>query len=357
MENNKLYKAFKNFVWEAEYFFVTKFESSPTIEAVYTDCLDIIYNISGDRTEDQKKGIIAQNPKYGQGKSFFFEVANHRHLRRYKKPLFVFITAQELCDMYTSTEKGRDPKRRITDYINVEMLFIDDIGEELKDGKERSHYGNKLNVIRFVILERYKLWIKKGWRTYGTTNLSMENGDFAENYGGRPADRLLQMCHFKEFRFLETGSFRQVRSTRPLTPDEIEGRWAQIHKLTAKKEETVDKVGYFNELIHEPESYIKSRDISYWGWVSEFLQARGLLKQSDFDKIDEAHLEQAEEILRQEIGAIVRGGMKHASRAIRRVRLGQKSREINRQKVYEAAKNLIARNKFLELRKLKYKFK
>ena len=145
-------KVFNNFKKEVELFFMTKFITGVTLEKTYSRCLDILYNITGN--EDSARGILAFNPRYGQGKSFFFDVVNHRHRRIKGRNLFVRTTAKELCEIYTSTEKGSNPESRLIKFISVKQLFIDDIGDELKEGAIRSNYSNKLNVMRFVLLKK-----------------------------------------------------------------------------------------------------------------------------------------------------------------------------------------------------------
>lgn len=345
-------KAFKNFKTEAENFFVTKFIVGPTLTKQYSKCLDVIYNLTG--TMDTTKGIMAFNPKYGQGKSFFFDVVQHRHRRRYGHNLFFKTTARELCNIYTSTKNGEDPEQRLLKYIDVKRLFIDDIGDELKDGKERSNYANKLNVVRYVLLKRYELWIEKGWRTYGTTNLTIEQ--FGENYGGRVADRMLQMTYFEEFDFLESGSFRQIEETRKLTQEEIEHNWLK-YKSKPKPMEKIDVDKFFNELINENEDYFEGKDTSFWTFIKDYLVRKKLLTQDDLDSIDVDDLDSAELLLRRDVRKTTRMSIQHAPGNVRNATIERALEDITKKKVYSVAENMIARKKFMELRKSKHIFK
>lgn len=343
-------KVFNNFIEEAELFFVSKFITSTTIKQKYSECLDIIYNITGDK--DPTKGIIAFNVKYGQGKSFFFDVVQHRHRRRYGRNLFLKTTAKELCHIYTSAGSNQDPEEMLMKYISVKNLFIDDIGEELKESKIRSHYSNKLNVIRFILLKRYEQWIEHGWKTFGTTNLTIEQ--IGENYDGRVADRLIQMTFWVKFNFLSSGSFRQVAETRKLTSEEVNRNWAKFEKKTII--ETMDLEKHFNELIHEPDSYFEGNDVSFWTFIKDYLMRKDLLNEDDLNKIDLKHLEASELLLRRNIRSSNRSKLKHAPGNVRARVLDEAMERISKKKIYDVAENMVARKKFMELRSKKHVF-
>lgn len=344
-------KVYKNFIDEAEDFFVLKFIDSPKIETMFSKCLDIIFNVTGQM--DHGRGIVAQNPKYGQGKSFFFDVVHHRFLRTRGNQIFVKTTARELCDVYTSTKKGEDPQERLKKFINVRNLYIDDIGDELKDGQVRSNYSNKLNVLRYVILKRYDLWIEKGWKLHGNTNLTIK--EIAKNYDGRVADRMMQMCYLLEFAFLTEGSFRQIEETRKLTEQEISKNWKKYEKQ--KKVEKIDLEKYFNELISEPEKYFDNKDHVFWGFVRKYLQKKGFLNDENFNEVNEKMLESSSMILKRQVRESKRSSLKHAPGNVRSNLIDKAVADIGREQIEDVAKNMIARRKFMELHKSKYIFK
>lgn len=349
--NQKVEEVYKKFIEEAELFFVTKYMDGNTIKKTYSECLDIVFDISKEM--DPTRGIIAQNPNYGQGKSFFFDVLNHRYRRVNGRNLFVRTTAKELCKIYKSAGKNKDPQEELDKFIKVKNLFIDDIGEELKEGKEVSHYSNKLNVIRYVLLNRYEQWTDHGFRTFGTTNLTID--EFAKNYDGRVADRICQMCYFKEFRFIAKGSFRQVESTRKLTQKEIEKNWEKF-----KKPEVIEKMDlekYFNELINESDEYFDGQDISFWSFTKRYLMEKGFLTEEDFNKIDEKNLDGSELILRQETRRHVKSTSKHAGMTIVSAKIQSAMNNITKADIYKTAENIIAKKKFFELRNKKHVFK
>lgn len=331
-------KYYNNFIEEAELFFVKKFISSPTIEKKFSFCLDIIFNISKTPELDYSRGIIAFNTKYGQGKSFFFDVVFHRHKRLYNRNLFKKTSAKELANVFK--EHGED---FLLQFISVKNLFIDDIGDE-GDEKVFAHFNNKMNVISYVLLKRYEMWVNKGFRTFGTTNLSIQ--DIAKIYDGRVADRLMQMVYFEEFDFLSKGSFRQVKETRQLTQQEIQANWKKLEKPIEIKK--IDVIAYLNELLQENDDYYESTGDLTWGFVKKVMLEKGYLKESDFDEISEEVLNASELLERKNARESVRVIMRNAVPSVRDAKLEEEYRKINRKRVNEVAENLITKKKFLE---------
>ena len=346
-----LEQAFENFKEEAELFFVSKLVTTPTLEKEYKNGLDILFNIT--KTVDSNRGLLVYNPRYGQGKSFFFEVAQHRHKRRKGKNAFRWTNARELCEIFTNTKNGQDPEKALNDFINVKNLFIDDIGDELSDGKERSNYANKLNVIRHVLLRRYDMWVKKGWKLHGTTNLT--ETQISENYDGRVLDRLQQMTHIRKFEFLTKGSFRQMPSTRKLNQEEIQKSWDKFKTPEVKFD--VDMNKYFNELINEPDAYFQGRELSFWNFTRKYFEENGLIKDSDYEKIDEALRDSAKSNLKKDIRETKRVEYKNATNPVRAANIESAINNIRKQDVTDAAKNAIVRRKFFELKESNHIFK
>jgi hypothetical protein len=349
-KNDLLKRHYQGFCKEAEMFFVTKFITSPTIEKEYSECIDTILNITGEYNTG--RGMIAYNSKYGQGKSFFFEVFNHYFKRHnHGQNAFKVVTAKELVGIYTSAKNGEDGKHKLIEAISAKRLFIDDIGDE-GTNKVFKHYGNELNVLRFVLLHRYEMWLEKGWITFGTTNLSIQQ--IGVNYDGRLSDRILQMCYWREFKFLSEGSFRQVEETRRLTMDEIKSSWDSLR--VESPVEKVDLEKYFNELINEDDSYFQHKDDLFWKFVKDYLVEKGLLTQADFDKIDEEALEDAEAMVKFETRENTKKRYKHAPAENRNINIQEALRNILPRQIMNHAENKIARKKFMELRITKHKF-
>jgi len=340
-------KYFNKFVEEAELFFITKMIYGPTLKAKYMFCLDVIFNITKNKEIDYSRGIIAFNPKYGQGKSFFFEVVFHRHKRLFGKNLFKMTSSKELVELY---KEGGEVA--LNEYIQAKNLFIDDIGDEGKI-KEFYHKGNKLNVIRHVILKRYELWTKKGWRTFGTTNLKID--DFASNYDGRVADRLMQMVYIEEFKFLSEGSFRQTSETRKLTTEEIQKNIDKTKKKEIQKR--VDTVKYLNDLLTESEEYLISMGDFNWNFVKEIMLEKKYITKDLFSNIDEDLKDNCKILINLEIKESVRIQMKNALRTIQRDELDKRKKEVTESEILRYAENIIVKKYFIELRnKENFKF-
>ncbi|QCW20404.1 hypothetical protein [Flavobacterium phage FPSV-S2] len=339
---------YKRFINEAEMFFVKKFITSPTIEKTFTFCLDVIYNFNNDPEVDYNRGIIAFNKKYGVGKSFFFDVVHHLHFRIRNQYIFKKTSAKELVNVFK--EKG---EAELLEFIKVKNLFIDDIGDE-GDDKFFSHYNNKMNVIRFVLLKRYEWWVSKGFRTFGTTNLTIE--EIAKNYDGRVADRFMQMVYFEHFDFLETGSFRQIKSTRKLTQQEIQENWKKLEK--PKVEEKIDVVAFMNDLLIESDDYLQNMGEVAWSFVKKFMLEKEYLKTTDFDEIDDAMFDAARSLEKKQIRESISVLMKNCIPVVRENKREEKYKEITRDSTMNIAQNVITKRKFLELRNDKnFKFK
>lgn len=344
-------KVYKNFKEEAELFFVKRFIDTPKIAEKYKFVLDAVFNVT--KTVDASKGVIL-NGNYGQGKSFVFDVINHRTRRIKGKNQFVRTSARELCDIYLNSKNKESPEQAVLDFIRCKELMIDDIGDELADGRERVVFGNRLNVVRYVLLKRYEFFSdsKKRWRTHGTTNLTQAG--FAENYGGRVSDRVAQMCHLKNFQNIQKGSFRQLEETRILTKEEIEINW---QKFKVQKEEVkIDLEKYFNELIQESEEYIQSRDLSFWGFVLDYLLKKGLMIEKDFEGIDEQALALSEMKLKEEARELVQHQTKHAPVALKQSTMAEYMSRISSKKVYNTARVILAKRKFIQMREENHKF-
>lgn len=345
-------KVYSNFIEEAELFFVTRFIDSQKIKNEYQYCLDVLFNISG--TKDTTKGLIAFNSNYGQGKSFFFDVVHHRIKRTQNRNLWKRVTARELCEVYTSADAKEDATKKLDKFIQVKHLFIDDIGDELKDGKMKVVYGNKLNVLRYVLLKRYDLWNQKGFKTYGTTNITLNQ--FAENYDGRLADRIMQMCYWRSFGFLGDGqSFRQIEETRKLTQEEIRKNWL---KFQPKKElEPLDLDKYFNSMLNSTEEAIETQSLSFWKFCKTFLISKDLVKEKDFDLvITQERMNAAREKLIYDKRQVIKTEYRHAPAGVFSNQIEQMKASITEEEVKEFAKCNIVKGIFLNLKSKQHKF-
>lgn len=142
------------------------------------------------------KGILLAGPK-GTGKTSIMRLFN-----RNKRACYELVGCKNLVKAYnTSGEKGgygaltmyEGPLLVVKgeEYFYQEKLGVcfEDLGTE----EEGSHYGSKLNVMRYLIEMRYDAKLPY-WMTHGTTNLDVRDKDLMERvYGERAVDRMTEM--------------------------------------------------------------------------------------------------------------------------------------------------------------------
>jgi len=351
-ENKKLKPseiAFDRFKEEAELFFVKKFITSNSIQSKYSFCLDVFFELDNNPEIEYGRGIIMYSPHYGQGKSFFFDVIEHRCRRIENRNIFKRTTAKDLVTY--CIENGEDA---LKDFIKVKNLYIDDIGDE-GDNKnfQIKKSKNMINVLRFVLLYRYEMWVKHGWKTYGTTNLNID--ELARCYDGRLSDRIKQMVHWVDVEFLKNGkSFRQYEGTRKLTQNEI----ALNYKKIAPKEkepEAPDTTKYLNDLINESHEYINRMGWVDWKLVKTLLIDRKLLDYTDFMFTDN-QLEHAEFVLKHDIVDTVKFLLRDTDREVRLAERQRRLADVGDKEITDMAATIVAKQKFIELRDNEHKF-
>lgn len=76
-------------------------------------------------------------------------------------------------------------------------LYIDDIGFSI----DVKRYGNTVNIISEIIMERYDLYVSSGFKTHLSSNLAADIRNNERNiptikkiYGARVLDRIKEMC-------------------------------------------------------------------------------------------------------------------------------------------------------------------
>jgi hypothetical protein len=109
---------------------------------------------------------------------------SHR-LMRWKSNRFKSVTSYQIVKDFS-----RNGYEGIDKYLTTDNLFIDEVGDE----PVGVHFGNRIEVLEIVLLERYNLWQKKGTKTHFTTNLNKEM--LANKYGSRFASRMNEMYNF-----------------------------------------------------------------------------------------------------------------------------------------------------------------
>ena len=134
----------------------------------------------------------------GTGKSAMMKVM--QKLLKDTDCRFKWINGYELKDMsetYTLSE--------IKEYYGKSLLcdlYIDDIGFSI----DVKRYGNTINIISEIIMERYDLYIESGFVTHFSSNILPMIKENTKNlptiesiYGARVLDRMKEMCELITF--------------------------------------------------------------------------------------------------------------------------------------------------------------
>lgn len=162
----------------------------PEIESNYQKVYEHFCNIAVGKGKNKKYGLFVVG-NIGAGKTAMMRVM--QRLFKDTPASFKLVTAYELKDMseiYTVLEI-----KEMYGYKLDKDLLIDDIGI----GIETKRYGNTVNIISEIIMDRYDLFVKTGIRTHFTSNLKpkseMQNVKTIESlYGTRCLDRMQEMC-------------------------------------------------------------------------------------------------------------------------------------------------------------------
>ena len=72
----------------------------------------------------------------------------------------------------------------------INNMMFDDLGAE----KNMAYYGNTVNVMQEILLDRYEHFVRNGLQTHLTTNLDLSEIDSV--YGTRVASRMHEMFNF-----------------------------------------------------------------------------------------------------------------------------------------------------------------
>jgi len=139
---------------------------------------------------DKKKGVCLVGG-VGIGKSALMKTL--QVLLKDTERRFKWVNGYELKDL-SETETIGEIKANYGASLNCD-LYIDDIGFAV----DVKRYGNTVNIISDIIMERYDLFVNTGFRTHFSTNLLVSSSDFnvptiEKIYGSRVLDRIKQMC-------------------------------------------------------------------------------------------------------------------------------------------------------------------
>lgn len=116
---------------------------------------------------DLRRGILIKGGT-GTGKTTMVNAFRDFHLRHGGNLLFE--SAATIALEYARTGQ-------VDRWLAPRLVAIDEIGCE----KVMRHYGNELNVIAYVLHERYALWQRRGIPTLATTNL--DSDEMEQAYG------------------------------------------------------------------------------------------------------------------------------------------------------------------------------
>lgn len=126
---------------------------------------------------DLHRGLLVKGGT-GTGKTTL--IHSFREFHRHVSKSFMFESATSIALEYARTGS-------VDRWLKPHILAIDEIGCE----KTVRHYGNELNVIGYLLHERYALWQRYGSLTIATTNLDGEDMETA--YGPIIRDRTREM--------------------------------------------------------------------------------------------------------------------------------------------------------------------
>ncbi len=161
--------------------------SAPNIKSKYKSIYEILSN-----PKKHTKGIFITGG-IGVGKSALMKVM--QRLFKDSDRRFRWVTAYELKDM--SEEMTVAEIKKIYGYQFKCDLYIDDIGF----GTDVKRYGNTVNIITEILMERYDLFITSGYKTHISSNMAaFIKGDSTIStietiYGNRVLDRIKEMCN------------------------------------------------------------------------------------------------------------------------------------------------------------------
>lgn len=93
---------------------------------------------------------------------------------------FAFATSEHITLEYMHSGQ-------LDKWLVPRVVAIDEIGHE----NPAKHYGSELNVVRYLLHERYNLWQSTGVCTIATTNL--DSSELEKCYGALIRDRMREM--------------------------------------------------------------------------------------------------------------------------------------------------------------------
>lgn len=152
------------------------------------------YKKSFEVISSTKKGCLVIGG-IGAGKSAMMRVM--QILFKDTESKFKWVSAGELKDMAEEMTAGQI--KSLYGYDLKKNLYIDDIGFTL----DVKRFGNTINIISELIMERYDLFIATGIKTHLSSNLLIKGDEnvatIEKLFGLRILDRMKEMCEIVTF--------------------------------------------------------------------------------------------------------------------------------------------------------------
>jgi len=101
------------------------------------------------------------------------------------------IAGQVLTEGYDMIQRYG---KKAINYRNQEPILCHNLFDDLGSEDKINHFGNHINVMEQIILDRYEQYKRHGLLTHFTSNLDLEQ--IREIYGDRVHSRLHEMCNF-----------------------------------------------------------------------------------------------------------------------------------------------------------------
>lgn len=146
-----------------------------------------------EKQKRSKKGLLLIGG-LGVGKSAMMKIM--QRLFKDTEARFKWVNAYELKDLsevYTTSQI-----KEMYGYDLKMDLYIDDIGISL----DVKRYGNTVNIITEILMERYDLYINAGYKTHLSSNLVTNITNNIKKiptlrmvYGARAFDRMIEMTN------------------------------------------------------------------------------------------------------------------------------------------------------------------